>query len=224
MTPLDSERSVFTVQTPEQARLLQDLRFLPVLGQLLVGEASAGEVAAATKQSLKQAHHKLTRLQRAGLIEVSAERPRAGRPVKVYRTLAPRYDLPFERTGAIDLGELIAQAQAPLLRTHYAALGRLAGELRTLSLLRNGRGEVEFRPLRPEREEGSGDSTQMVNLFVSHRLPPEAATELTRKLEELREWVSVRAVARTEPGEDYLLGLWLTPGGIGGGEDGGAPS
>ncbi|CAM2756729.1 MULTISPECIES: hypothetical protein [Deinococcus] len=45
-------------------------------------------LTATTRQSVKQAHHKLTRLLGAGLVEVGGERKRGGRAVKVYRAAA----------------------------------------------------------------------------------------------------------------------------------------
>ena len=54
-----------TVQTPEQARLLLDDGYTTLLSALLAGPLSAGEAAERTRLTLKQAHHRLTRLHAA---------------------------------------------------------------------------------------------------------------------------------------------------------------
>lgn len=53
---------VLTARTPEQARLLQEVLYAGLLGRQMKSDASAGEVAKDTSQTLQQLHLKLTRL------------------------------------------------------------------------------------------------------------------------------------------------------------------
>lgn len=104
----------FVARTPQQARLLLDLSYEPVLTVLLRTEASAGEVAGHTGLTLKQAHHRLTRLLAADLIVVSGERRRGGRPVKLYRAAAGVYHVPFDLTDSATMAELIGGMMSTL--------------------------------------------------------------------------------------------------------------
>lgn len=198
-------------QTPEQARLLQDFPTVAVLGRLLEGEASAGEIAASTGQTVKQVHHRLTRLLRAGLIEVSAERRRAGRPVKVYRALAGEYQVPFALTSAATLGELVQGAHEPMLSAHYRAVSGSALGKRDLRLRRMEGGGMTLTLA----EAGEAPPHALQSVFLSYRLTHEAASELERRLKDLSRWLSEQHRPPEEDGTDYLLGLLLAPGKIG---------
>lgn len=201
---------IFIAQTAEQARLLQDIGHVSVLASLLRAEASAGEVARHTHQHVKQAHYKLGRLLAAGLIEVCAERPRGGRPVKVYRPVATEYRVPFALTDAASIGELIHEAHRPLLDRHYQSISRQksGGDLR---IRQNESGRLEMMLDEPDREE----LPLVQSLFGGYRLTVDSARELERRLGELAQWLSEQAIGREEEGTDYLMGLLIAPGRLG---------
>lgn len=94
-------------QTPDQARLLLDESHLSVLKEVLRVERGAGEVALRTALPLKQVHHRLGRLVESGLVTVVGEKSRQGRPVKLYRAVAPAYRVPLPLLAAADLRELL---------------------------------------------------------------------------------------------------------------------
>lgn len=101
--------NTFTATTPEQARLLHDRNYSRLLGQLVGAELSAAQLARSVGLDVKATHHRLTRLQSAGLIEVSAELRRTGRTVKIYRAVAQEFDIPFHLTSADTFADLIAE-------------------------------------------------------------------------------------------------------------------
>ena len=103
--------------------MLLDHLYGKVLGAVMVGQASASEVAARAELPLGRAHHRLPRLLEAGLIWVAGEQKRGGRAVKVYRA-AVSYTVPFELTEAATVEELMAQMYRPFMAAlirHQAA-------------------------------------------------------------------------------------------------------
>jgi hypothetical protein len=97
------------------------------------------EVAAELAIELKKLHHAVTRLHRLGLLEVAEERPRAGRPIKLYRCAAESYFIPgdvapapFSDGLAKELQDAIARevaATAQGMEFWLDAQGRVAGRL-----------------------------------------------------------------------------------------------
>ena len=167
---------VFTARTPEQARLLQDMLYVGLLGRLLKGDASAGEVARETSRTLQQVHHKLTRMLQAGLIEVRGERTRGGRPVKIYGAVAREYRVPFALTDAATVGELIQESHRPLLDLHYQAMSRLHAA--DLLIRQSERSQMEMTLADP----GDQTETPLHSAFLGYRLTPQTVQELQERL------------------------------------------
>ncbi|WP_345461100.1 hypothetical protein [Deinococcus carri] len=202
----------FTAQTPEQARLLLDFAYQRVLGAAMHGEVSAGEVALDAEITVKQAHHRLTRLCAAGLVGVTGERKRGGRPVKLYRAAAPAYRVPFDLTEADDVRGLFAALHQPFLNaylTHIAALSR--EQVREVVLAMNAQGQlsVNYGGLKDRRASFRGFGT-----IGEVRLLPETLLELERRLRDLKAWTLEREQEERQAAgaEDCLLGLMFTPG------------
>ncbi|GGL12231.1 ArsR/SmtB family transcription factor [Deinococcus radiotolerans] len=200
---------VLTVSTPEQARLLLDPALLPVLGPLLRGDVSAAELARTCGLSVQQAHHRLTRLRGAGLVVVTQEQARAGRPVKRYRAAAQAFRVPFALTDHASLAELVAGLHRDLLARQHERVGRIlaAQPGRDLSLHLNALGQVSLD------FDGFEDVTESV--VSSHRLvhlSPADAQELETRVQALFGWLEDRAQPRAEGLVPRLLGVFLTPG------------
>ena len=89
----------FRAHTAEQARLLTDdaaTRFLePFLGR----ERSASQAARELGVPIDTLLYRVSRFLEAGLLEIVREEPRAGRPIKIYRTVADGFYVPFELTS-----------------------------------------------------------------------------------------------------------------------------
>lgn len=199
--------STFTAKTPEQARLLLDFTFLRPLGVLMYREASVAEVAQTTDLSVKQAHHKITRLLNAELIWVVGERPRAGRPIKLYRA-APEYRVPFHLSDAETMTEWLSDLQSPFVQAHLQRAGEALrdSDQREATLKLNGK-ELTIGLSDPDHvREG-------VSVFTQVRLSAEDQTELKKKLLDIRDWMKGRHTDEEVTGaQDCLLGLFLTTG------------
>lgn len=100
-----------------QARILVDQEtrryFLPFLGR----EATISEAAAEVDCKPSAMLYRVGTFVRAGLLEVVREEPRAGRAIKVYRSTADAYFVPYSLTPFATLEEGF--------RRHYEANARL---------------------------------------------------------------------------------------------------
>ncbi len=65
-------------------------------------------------QSVQGTFNRVVRLEQQGFLEVIAEQPRAGKAIKVYRTTADDYFVPFAATNASGYAELIESELRPL--------------------------------------------------------------------------------------------------------------
>lgn len=134
MEPSDSSSSAerpgggaFVVRDPEQARLLSDPRGLRYFEPFLARTRSVSQAADEVGCALDTMYYRVRTFVDAGLLEVVEERPRAGRPIKLYRSVADEFVIPFEVTPFAELEDrlrtlnrqhedLIARTMARLLR------------------------------------------------------------------------------------------------------------
>ncbi len=98
--------SVLHVTDPTAVRLLTHGRVRRVLGAFLSREGTVAGTARELRLDLRIVHRDVRALCAVGLLEVVREEKRAGRPVKVYRAVAPAFFVPFSATGAVELTEL----------------------------------------------------------------------------------------------------------------------
>ncbi|MGL4177029.1 MAG: helix-turn-helix domain-containing protein [Dermatophilaceae bacterium] len=87
--------AVHEVSDPAVARLLVDVSRARFVGPFLGREATASDAARQLGVTLDQLLARLRLLSRAGLVTVVRTEPRAGRAVKVYRTVADEFFVPL---------------------------------------------------------------------------------------------------------------------------------
>jgi hypothetical protein len=133
-----------TVTDPKQAALLSDLESAVYFEPFLARERTASQAAAELGCRLDTLLYRVRTFLAAGLLVVTRLEPRAGRPVKHYRSSADAYLIPFGVTPYADLEERIRE----LLHADEDAVVRgLARVLRSSHqdgqrLYRTARGEV----------------------------------------------------------------------------------
>lgn len=117
---------ILRLTDPDVAQLLVDphaQRFLrPFLGQECTSKAAAEQLGV----SLSLMAYWLGRFQEAGLLQVVRLEPRAGRHVKVYRSVADVFIAPFELLPSATLMEFFDLFGATERRRFVRALGRVA--------------------------------------------------------------------------------------------------
>lgn len=111
------------IATPTQARILLLPELLPVIHALMQAPLSVGEVAARLGLPPRRAYSLVTRLQKAGIAQVTAHRARQGRAVKVYRIPGP-WRIPFHVTGADTLEHFLWTQMGPRFERFHTLLAR----------------------------------------------------------------------------------------------------
>lgn len=204
----------FAARTPEQARLLLDDQNHELLGALVTAPHSASELTKHTKMTLKQVHHRLTRLLHAGLIEIVEERQRGGRPVKVYRAAAERFSVPLELTDAATLEELMQKMLSPFMAGFISSILKffVAQQPNEVIICTDERGQLSanISPVKytsPEQVYGA------FGTFNSVQITPATQQELEKRLRELQKWIYQRATQECGEPEAAAcyLGLLFTP-------------
>lgn len=97
-----------TVTDPEQARLLSDPKTFEFFEPFVAREQRLTAVAEALGCRLDTLLYRVKVLVKAGLLRVTRLEPRAGRPVKYYRSVHDAYFVPFEVTPFAELEERLA--------------------------------------------------------------------------------------------------------------------
>ncbi|MFC6592321.1 helix-turn-helix domain-containing protein [Deinococcus lacus] len=86
------------VANAQQAVYLLSLKHRPILQALMQGPCSAGELTEAVQQSMNDVYYRLKQLERIGLVKVSEQVNRKGRPIKIYSSVAEIFVVPFRHT------------------------------------------------------------------------------------------------------------------------------
>ncbi|HEX7000722.1 MAG TPA: hypothetical protein VF164_03415 [Trueperaceae bacterium] len=122
----DKTRTV-VVTDPAAARALLDPSTVRHLAPFLGSELSVSEAAEITGEKPNTVLSRVRRFVALGLLEVSREVPRAGRPIKLYTAVADVFFVPFEASEAESLESALAERERyveDLLR-HNVVRGRL---------------------------------------------------------------------------------------------------
>jgi hypothetical protein len=135
-----------TVTDPVQARLLYDSTARRFLTPFLAHETSIGEAAASLEADIDAVTYRVRSFVKAGLLRVVGERKRAGRPIRIYRSVHDRYFIPFSITPFATLEEQALAMLEPIMReqARLVATAMAAHETGGNYLYRNERDDVWF--------------------------------------------------------------------------------
>lgn len=199
------------VDDPRQARLLTDDDVLRFFRPFLARDASASDAAAEAEVSLDRMLYRIRTFVDAGLLRVVRRRPRAGRPIKIYRSSHDAYLVPYAATPFATLQELLRQRfeatahhLADLLAAHETARDRPWDGFR---LYRGDDGETWV----VGSDVALGEA-EAVDLAVTLHLREDDARALRHALVDLFHTYARRSHAATEPGETSDATPDVTPG------------
>lgn len=105
-----------TVASKQSAGVFRNLRQRHLLLVLTRKEHSLSDLARVSEMPLNLLHHHIAKLLRLGLIRVSRQQARAGRPVKFYRAAALEFFVPAELAGSPPDSHLARQMTSALER------------------------------------------------------------------------------------------------------------
>ena len=100
------------ITQPETAELLVNHKTSRLLVPFMKRELSLTAAAAILGVKLPTLHHHVAKFISAGLLEVTRSEPRAGRPVKHYRSTAKIFFVPFHVTRSETLERLLTEVTA----------------------------------------------------------------------------------------------------------------
>lgn len=205
--------SSLTVTTAEAAELLTDpvlqRYFAPFIARECTVAQAAGELGLTTNSLL----YRVRRFQAAGLLKVVRETPRAGRAVKVYRSVADTFYVPFALTRAETLEAFFLRLDTPLQTLFYRNAARAVAQVETgigLTVWRAGETDVRTRV-----SSGPGNLFDPLSPDVPSVLPfwsPEVWLEPDEAKALLRELIDLIGRYHNRRGSQrYLLHLGLAP-------------
>ncbi len=177
------------VDDPAAAKLLTHEDYRAVLGAFLGRERSVTEAAQELRLGLDATLYRVRRLHQAGLLEVRAVQPRAGRAIKRYRAVHDAWFVPFEALPYADLEETFLELHVAHARVIARAAARALGrsEWSGYRIERNEDGRLWMRGVRMD---GSGVGSTAADAgatdaMLELRLAPDDALRLNRELTDL---------------------------------------
>ncbi len=102
-----------TVSRPEVARALTDARTVQLLEPFMKRDVTLNEAAKELGIKLPLLLYYVNKFLAFGLLKVTRTEPRAGRPVKYYRSTAKTFFVPYQLTSSETLAHLLAELIAP---------------------------------------------------------------------------------------------------------------
>lgn len=154
--------SVRVVQDKESADVLMSPVTLRQLEPFLGREATVGQAAAASSEKPNTVLKRVQRFLGLGLLRVAREEPRAGRAIKVYRTTADVFFVPFEATSAESFESALAEREAyweDQLRSHVVRARREAYQAWGTRIYRDHEGRLQVQmAVTPDRNTNPLDS------------------------------------------------------------------
>ena len=135
MEALGSTSALRRVTSPEAATWLTAPDAVDLLRPFLGRTATVSEAAAVLGRSVKDTHYRVKRMVDLGILQVVAEEPRAGRPMKRYSTCCERFFVPFALTPAATIAERVLQQTRPALEAIGASIVREFEEAHVASRL-----------------------------------------------------------------------------------------
>lgn len=153
------------VDDAAQARMLMDMEVRRYFEPFLAREKTVTEAAEEVGCDPSVMLYRVGRFVRAGLLRVVAERKRAGRAVKVYRSSHDAYLVPYAATAFATLEEAFAAAYEANARRFARLVARQFRQLRWdgYRLYRRPTGETWF--------EGAPDEDRMIDMADPERPP-----------------------------------------------------
>jgi DNA-binding transcriptional ArsR family regulator len=110
------------IADPKTAAVFANRRRVRILLALAGRERSLGELASSTGEQMSLLHHHVGALVKAGLVTVTREQARAGRPIRFYRATADAYFVPAEFAAMFPAQGLAEEMRQALERSRMKTL------------------------------------------------------------------------------------------------------
>ena len=121
---LPPPEAFLTIEDARQADMLSDTRRFEYFTPFVAQEQSVSEAATEVGCSLETMLYHVNRFLDAGLLRVAREKPRAGRPIKLYRSVADAFFVPFHLTSYTDLEAWLLDTTRPFQQRLMSSLAK----------------------------------------------------------------------------------------------------
>lgn len=120
MQDVNSSRKVeprqLVINTDRQARLLEDRATVDIMRPFWERPCSIAEAAQELKRPINSVHYRVIKLLKADLLEVTDTMARAGRPIRLYRTVADRFLIPDEHRQQEESERMLTDIEPTLIQ------------------------------------------------------------------------------------------------------------
>ena len=123
-----SASSTLVVTDLEMAKVLSSLEHLRYIVPFLAQERTVGEVTAELDSHLSTTYRRVQRYCDLGILDVVREKPRKGKPLKVYRAAADAFFIPFQLTDEQSSAPWYEQWNQDFQRGFKHAFGNQLGD------------------------------------------------------------------------------------------------
>ncbi|SMB83947.1 helix-turn-helix domain-containing protein [Deinococcus hopiensis] len=209
---VESVRAATFLADPEQRRFIE-----PFLGRECTVQRAAVELRVTPNSVL----YRVRRMVSLGLVEVVREEARAGRAVRIYRSVADRFFVPYRCTAATDLLEILLSERLAFEEVLQRAMLRVMREMQGehnwgMLLYRKENGVHAYDAIQPEEPWSARSAEEPA--VLDHALTVGPLTRCRAKALQL-DLLNVLARHTREAGEDvetketarYLVRLALAP-------------
>lgn len=196
----------FVVTDPAMARLLTTLNATACLGPFLEHDRSVAEVARLQGKPLGRVHYWVRRLTDAGLLVVTSEVARAGRPIKRYRAVASRFRVPAALLPLDHYERVMGRLNAEFTRS-LTAVSDMPNQDMTVSPGRSGDVSIDRMHDPASARRTRALQTAMGDLHLTDA----QALELWSALDALRTRFQEASNRETPDARPYLVHLSMAP-------------
>lgn len=208
-----SSERIQVVSNRHMADLLTDPATLRQLEPFLGRDVSVGQAAAETDQKPNTMLSRVRRLVTAGVLRETGRIRRRGRPIRLYRSVADIFFIPFDVTSAESLEAALAEREAyweRLLRSNVVRARQERIGVWGTRIYRDGRGRLQIQTaVRPDRNYTTLDPSGPAVLSAWRDrvyLDFEDAKALQREMFEL-----LQRYQKKQGAQRYIVHLGLAP-------------
>ncbi|GEM46972.1 helix-turn-helix transcriptional regulator [Deinococcus cellulosilyticus] len=190
-----------------------------ILGACMQREHTLKDLVESLHMDMSEAHYRVQQLIKAGILKVSREEKRAGRPIKYYAPTQEKFFLPFKDTVYSTVVDFMAEQIEPLMHRFLELAFRNVPQVGEWGLtFQLGEQDRKLSTVFGQQNPPSLDETSPREMMVKHRilgmwqnmeLTVEDARSLTAELLDLYEKYRQK---QNPGGEKHLMGLFLVPG------------
>lgn len=189
-----------------------------ILGACLQREHTLKELVEELHMDMSEAHYRVQQLIKAGILKVSREEKRAGRPIKYYAPTQEKFFLPFKDTVYNTVVDFIAQQMEPIMHRFIELIFKNVPQMGEWGLtFGQEKDSTKLSTMFHQSNKPTGGETvremqlrhRVLAMWQTLDLLPDDARDMQREMMDLYE----KYRQKQQPdGEKHMIGMFLTAG------------